>query len=344
MGVEKGSDLAMRSRRRTIVLTAVAALTIGAAVVPTANAAGPRTAHVATRTITKVQGGYVTRIAYPDGTVVKAFGATPMHMATPPVTGARTSAGSDGANAEHSLSGELVPDVSGSGAAKSLERPATPPSAYQQLLALGVSAGEAAQFKQFDTPPTRAANTKPQTTAGAVPMTTTGPGQLWARNCIDVNFDGAHGHMHGCDDQYRVWVDPNNGANWYMQNRFVATATMHDSAVINPDEVTGLRFGVHYPANNMMYNWAPITMRPQGICGQKSLSVTVKYFTIDSSKPECPEAWGAYDVTNQTFTTKWDGKGNGPHDGSRGTHGVDSVHNPPSGSWNRTLPWTVWWE
>lgn len=338
----------MPLRGRTTACLGIAAAILGlAASAPLAHASAPRALHAPVRTVTPVRGGYITRIAYPDGTVVRAFASVPMRAAAAPVTRPVTTQGADGrATTSHSLSGELVPASPSAvtGVAKSALPPVTP-SAYEQVIALGATPAEAAPFLAMAAPPQRTGGAAAAVTTSSIqPMTSPGPDQLWDTSCVDVDFAGSHGHLYGCDNQYRVWINPNDRFDWYMQDRFLASASMHDTALINPDEVTGLKFGIHYPTGNQITNWSPIQTVDVGSCTTKSASVSVKGFTISSSATECPEAWGLYYIGPLNFTTKWDGKGSGPHDGSRSTHGVASVHSPSGASWGRTLPWEVWWD
>lgn len=52
---------------------------------------------------------------------------------------------------------------------------------------------------------------------------------------------------------------------------------------------------------------------------------------------------GLYGIGGTYYSTKWDGQGNGPSDGSRDTHAVDAVYNGASASPYPTVFYTVWW-
>jgi hypothetical protein len=336
----------MHILRRRVALVAVAVTAVGVAVVaPESASSAAGNTGAAVRTVTQAKGGYITKIAYPDGTVVKAYSSGPMHSAATSIRRTSRTLTADGATVtENSLSGELVPDIAGpTGKAKQASSPSTSPSAYDQLIAMGVSPTEAAEFKDPPVPQPVASSgsTGSRAASSVTPNATTDSGELWDTSCIDADFDGSHGHVHGCDWQYRVWV---NGADWYMQDYSLATGTMHDTALFNPDEITGLKFGIHYSAYNVIANWDPSDTKDMGNCTTTQVSVTIKLFNLSRSSTECPETWGVYTINNQTFTTKWDGKGNGPNDGARATHGAASVHSPPSAAPSRTLPWTVWWD
>jgi hypothetical protein len=233
----------------------------------------------------------------------------------------------------------LVPDNPGlTGAAKATQKPSAALSPYEELIALGVSSADAAPFLKMQ-PPTRTTAFQSMATS----TTSAGLPQLWNTKCVNVYFDGSSGHLYGCDRQYKIWVNPNNSSDWYMQDQHVATATMHDSSFL-PDEVTGLKFGIAYSANNQIVNWDPIDTKDMGSCVTTTASVEAKGASISSSATECPETWGVFYIGPLNFTTKWDGQGSGPSDGARATHGVASVHNPPAATTDRNVPWTVWWD
>ena len=148
-------------------------------------------------------------------------------------------------------------------------------------------------------------------------------------------------HVYGCDSTYKVG---SSGAVWYLEDRFQASGTMHDGAIFNPDEITGLRFGVNYPSGNQIDTWQPSSTRPMGNCATVTLSLTYKGAGISSAQQECPETFGLYSVGSHYFTSKWDGQGSGPSNGARETHGVDGVYNGAGASPFPGVYYTVWYE
>lgn len=351
--------MSLRKRQRALVMaSAIALVGFGAAVVlpdSSASAAGPTT-----RTVTKAtKGGYITTIHYGNGATVRTYSYHPVATPAAPATKRMTAA--DGSSV-HTMSGEVVIDEGITAANKTTAAvpAASLPSAYDMLRAMGVSPAEAAPFQ--DTPTVtsthspaksvaaksaaaKSAAAKPKAIGGGTrtvrPAATVSSSQLYDLSCVDFDYDGSHGHFHGCDWQYKVSA---NGGDWYMEDRHLATVAMRDTAVFNPDTLTGVLFGIHYAANNVIGNWSPAGRKSMGSCTTTSSSVTVQGTTISSSKTECPETWGVYAITNQTFTTKWDGQGDGPNDDVRYTHGVAAVHSPSSASPTRSLPYQIWWD
>lgn len=118
---------------------------------------------------------------------------------------------------------------------------------------------------------------------------------------------------------------------------------MHDSGFF-ADEVTGLRFGVHYGSGNQVSTWQPASTKEMGSCYDVTVSLAYKGVGISSTQTECPETFGLYSVGSTYFTSKWDGQGSGPSNGSRETHGVDGVYNGASASPYPSVYYTAWWE
>lgn len=349
----------MRTTRKAAVL-ATAVLALGmASVVPIAGdaAAGAAVPKVAVRTVQKMTHGYITTTKNPDGSVVKVYDARgPVTMTTPVVAQhtmqtKATAATDTTTTTEYSAEGEITVPVT----TKDSLPPTDVPSDYDMLLAMGVSETDAAVFQVNAVGPIATSgggdtiqpgpgpNVAPNATPTVTANVTASSAQLWNRSCVDFSVDGGRGHFHGCDDQYRVWVNPYNRTDWFMEDKHLATGTMHDTALFFKDKVTGVLFGVHYGAYNLMYNWQPSVTSPVGSCKSTTSSVSVKFYTVSNTATSCPEEWGVYTINNQTFTTKWNGKGNGPSDGARATHGVSSTHSPSSASATRGLPFKLWW-
>jgi hypothetical protein len=216
-------------------------------------------------------------------------------------------------------------------------------TAYQSLRALGVSEDASAPFHSLDQAPTAS-----RSGGGIRPMNTPGPAKIYDSSCIDWAGDSGNLHVHDCDVQYKIWQDPANSMNWWMEDDSEASGTMHDTALFNPDEITGLLFGYDYSENNVISKWDPTQMVPRGQCTTETTSVSKTLdgttWTVSNSTKSCPEQEGLYELSNTRFTTKWDGEGNGPSDGSRSTVSVAAVHSPSNAPGAvRWLRWHVWW-
>lgn len=126
------------------------------------------------------------------------------------------------------------------------------PSAYAMLRRMRVSAHDAASFRHSGTLTTR---------PGHQFRSNVTHDQVYNRACVDFGYDGSNGHYHGCETQYKVWA---NGGDWYMEDSFLATATMHDTAIFNPDEVTGVLFGLQYSNGTRPAppTWVPVKPQP----------------------------------------------------------------------------------
>ena len=118
---------------------------------------------------------------------------------------------------------------------------------------------------------------------------------------------------------------------------------MHDTGCVFCDRLTGLKFGVHYGSGNEITQWKPADMHPVGSCVSNTVSLQYKGVGVSSTATQCPEQFGLYGIGDTYFSTKWDGKGNGPNDGARATHAVDSVYNGASASPYPWVYWTVWY-
>lgn len=279
------------------------------------------------RTVTHTAHGYITTITEPNGDSTKVYAASPVTI-TASTTRTTTVHRADGTTRTlHGAGGKITPVWNG----KKLVRPSTI-TAYEELRAMGVSAADAAYVKRADdrlSGPLRGATA----TASSTPITQPA--------CVNRSYDSNMLHLSGCDSTYQVG---SSGAVWYPEDRYEASATMHDYATINPDEVTGLKFGDQYGGGNSIYTWNPNSTRDMGSCTTVTVSIAYKGVGISASQPECPETFGLYYKSQYTFESKWDGQGSGPSNGSRAAEGVDGVYNGASANPYPGILYYVWWE
>ena len=331
-----------RTRTGLVVLSATA-IALGATAVALPGATSGA-AEAAVRTVHRLSSGrgWVTTYRYANGdyvAVVDSLGPMEFRNTTsavrpgPPRVSAR-------ATGRFSASGLLVPIEASkeNSPATAARHPMTP---YQSMRVLGLTRSEAAHF-QLHRP--RVASSGRAMTAMTTPVNDS---MIYDVSCIDVSYDGGRLHVHLCDTQYHVYTNPNNHLDWWLEDDSEGTATMHDTAIINPDEVTGLLFGIQYGSNNKVFRWSPSTTVSLGNCTTQTTKVTTPVYAgqveVDQTQKECPETFGVYAITNTKFASKWDGQGNGPSDGARSVIQDAAVHSPSNAAVPRSLPYTVWW-
>jgi hypothetical protein len=206
---------------------------------------------------------------------------------------------------------------------------------------MGADPADIASFRDMDsssgTSTTFGATTKKSRIAPA--LSASGGTQIGPPVCIDKSFDGGHGHVYGCDVTRRVGT---SGAVWYLTDQSQSTGTMHDSGCLFCDHLTGLRFGTQYGSGNAIQSWAPSATAGVGSCVQNTASLTYRGVGVSSTATQCPETFGLYSIGATSYSTKWDGRGHGPSNGSRATHHVDGVYN---GATANPYPgvFTTWW-
>jgi hypothetical protein len=289
-------------------------------------------------------GGYLSTITSADGDQTSVYAAVPYTATstTDPGSslGPRVPGGPPPAT-EQSNGGQLDPpsDIT-KDQATTFAADASQVTVEDELQAMGAPASIVSQFSSLDTNDGTAATTATGTSAVRA-ASAAGSRTPWtAPICASKSSDGGRIKLYGCDATYKVGT---SGAVWYLQDKFIATGTANDSAIFDPDDLTGVQFGVRYRAGNSLYNWAPTGRRPTGKCITTSESVTYVGVTTTQSSTECPQSYGLQTIDATQFTTKWDGDGDGPSQGSRSTTGVDSVHNGATASPYPSLVWRYWW-
>lgn len=328
----RGSAAALAATTLAIGLAAAAPIVTG-----TAGAAA-----VTTTTVAKMSGGgYMTTTKFANGDTAMVYSLRGPQTATQaPTDVARDASG----ETIHQGGVDINPTPAMLSSDKVKTSPAPNISSAAMVKAIGASAEVQQEFAAQDAMDGVAATLKSATpkAAGARPAAAAAASHpLWDRTCLGGHFASNHGNYYGCFGQY---VAKKNGADWYMADHFYATGTMHDSALINPDEITGLETAIHYGSGNTLVNWQPRRTWHGGDCHTKTVSLTIEGVGYTDSFQECPETYGATYITRYTFITKWDGDGDGPHGGSRDTGGVSEDHNPPGTSPSRSLHLYYWWE
>lgn len=323
----------MSITRRRIAVIGVAALAVGATLAVAPNAWSDA---ATTRSVINTGRGYVTKTVLPNGDTVQFYGATPVTITTPGTTSLATADGST----VHVVSGTATPDLTNVPTVNGKPVFLPTPSAYDELIALGAPEDVAAKFRQLDVAPVPTAPASSGTAAAPNSTVTPYSTIIDGNNCTSQSSDGGRVKMYGCDTTYRVGT---SGLVWYLEDKFLATGTAHDTAIFDPDNLTGLKFGVRYGSGNTITHWKPSSTIAFGSCSSNTVSLTYQGVGISSTTTECPETFGVYDIGTTVFTAKWDGQGHGPSNGSRDTHGVDSVYNGASASPYPSLVWTYWW-
>jgi hypothetical protein len=206
------------------------------------------------------------------------------------------------------------------GAAGKVLLPGSTTSDYDALLALGADPADIASFNTTDN---------------------NGGTQIGPPACSSATFDHGKGHAYGCDRTYKVG---SNGAVWYLTDKTHSSASMHDPrCILTCDHLIGNKFGVSYGNGNTMEDWKPGSSYPVGSCVTNTVTLSYKGVGVSSTATQCPETFGLYGVGTTYFSTKWDGGGGGPSDGSRETHAVDAVYDGANASPTAGVFGKVWW-
>lgn len=199
-------------------------------------------------------------------------------------------------------------------------------TAYDELLAMGVSSTDASEFKSMDAGTNVATVAKPATAFPSYPAgTCINPCTVGTYPmCISGSTDSGMLYVRGCDTEVRV--KGYGSQTWWMTDRHLSAGTMHDGSSFNPDELTGLRFNIHYGSGANIYTVNPANTAPTGSCYQRTYSVMVQGLGTSETETVCPETFGMYYWSSWTYETKWDGQGSGPSNGSRSTAGVNGLY------------------
>ena len=324
---------AVRLRVSLLAVASIAALG-GASLVPSAHAID--VSHVANPSVVQVAGGgYITTFTAPNGDVTKVFSAVPVTISRAADTSRQITA--NGSKLTEHAGGVAIRPVADvvNKAAIRLGSTLTP---YEELLALGAAPADIASLSGLDDK----ALASYESPSLAMPATSNSGGgtQIGPPVCIDQDFDGGHGHIYGCDVTRKVGTGANNV--WYLTDATQSTGTMHDTGCFFCDHFTGLRFGTTYGSGNTIQSWKPTGTRDIGNCVKDTVSLQYKGVGVSSTGNQCPETFGVYTVSAKDYSTKWDGKGDGPSDGARDTHQVDGVYN---GSTANPFPgvYADWW-
>lgn len=335
-------------------MAAALAAGMSALVVPTTSDA----AGVTTRSVTKVHGQYLTTYHWASGGTTKILDLRSGRVgsATAPVAHQLAATATSPAKTVYQGGFDLAPDstVTAGNKVASLDTPVLNTSDAAMVQALGAPSDVVAQFAAQDRldgttvasspamTTTAALIKKSSTVRTATTATTATTGSLYNRTCAGGHFDNDQGGYYACWNQYLEHAYA--GGNWYMADHFYSSGYMHDTAIFNPDEITGLQQGVHYGSYNAMIDWQPKNTVTGGNCTQTTVSVGGFGQTYSTTYTRCPEVYGLHYISQWTFQTKWDGQGSGPNNGSRDTSGVDTVHSPGSASPSRGTSLHYWWE
>jgi hypothetical protein len=329
----------LRSRRvATVAATAVCA----ASLLAPSSADG---ASVPTRSVSAVNGGYLTTYSYGAGDTAQVFDARSPVTIT--ISNSNTPAAAKGTSpTQYSMGMSVTPTNPISAAGKGTVTPLTGvPSSASIVAQMGAPADVVGKFAHEDALD-KAALSGAATANSSARASTTGnkaavaSGTLYNTECIGKHFHGSYGSFYGCTNQY---IALKNGGDWTMMDHFYSSASMHSNG---GQSLTGLEEGVTYQNDgNEMRDWNPKQTSTGGSCQTISAGLTAYGLTLSDSYTACPEVYGEHYVSRWSYYTKWDGQHEGPNNGSRETGGVDRVHNPPGSSPTyQKFQIIVWWE
>lgn len=305
--------------------------------------ASSRLAVSSTRSVVRLHGEYLTTYRWSNGTSAKILDLRGGRIAREVTSSLATS--SDAVVAKEAAL-ELTPDSSLTAANKvaSLSIPIANTSDASMVQGLGAPASVVAEFARQDAfdgiTSTTSPSDSPMATTAALSTTTSSTGPIYNRTCYGSQFDGNQAGYYGCWNQYLAY---RSGADWYLADHFYVSAYMHDTAIFNPDELTGLQQGAYYGSGNAMINWQPKSTSSGGNCSTSSVTIGAFGQSYTDTFTKCPGVYGLHSISQTSFYTKWDGQNNGPNNGSRNTGGVDEVHSPPSASPSRGTSVHYWY-
>lgn len=153
--------------------------------------------------------------------------------------------------------------------------------------------------------------------------------------CTDLYMDKVNGkyqaHEHFCDTQYKV-VDK-GGGDWYILDKMFGTSSNGQDGNYWLWSSYG---GDSYPSGNTMVQWAPTGSFHPSACKSYTASLTYGGFSVSVPATYCPNTMDIYTGTlgGQGIEEFWHGC---VWPGSVGFNPIDTVHNPPSASYNATL-------
>jgi hypothetical protein len=348
--------------RPLVALGVAVAVTAVGPVATTASAAPTTVPAAAGSTAVQQQsnGDYITTYTAANGNVTQVYAQTPVVIKAAPETTSPILVG-----------GKLLTLHTGSLTMQAGQAPATAqpdaaqagtnnsgsvPTAYEELVAMGVDPTIANQFQDMGSSETAAPAASPASPAAetATPAAASAGGtQYGAPVCINQKFDDYSGtppsgqpknkgSVAGCDVTY---VNKKNSTAWYESDQFEASGAMHDPTCdLNCDHFTGLRFGVTWPSGNTVETWKPNTTKQEGSCTTETASLSYGGAGVSESSTECPETFGYYSGGGSTdFSSKWDGQGSGPSNGSRADIGVTGVYSPVGKGHQASAYDHYWW-
>jgi hypothetical protein len=339
----RGMQVSALARPKTLAIAAVVAVAIGGGFIISSKSADAAPVAAATTTVAaQPGGGYITTYTDVNGNVTKVYAATPVAITTLPTT-ARQVTVAGKAVTQHTGGVSFAPTGAAAKvdkdeiwrSAKAAADAGSTVSAYDALVALGVSPTDASRFNVGGS---GSGSGTHEAESGVIPLSGGGT-QIGPPACVDQNFDGTHGHVFGCTVTRKVGQ---SGSVWYLTDESESSGTMHDTGCTFCDHITGLKFGTQYGSGNVIQSWDPGSTSPVGSCVTNTASITFHGIGVSSTATQCPATFGLYSKTSTYYSTKWDGQGNGPNNGSRETHSVDGVYNGASASPYPTVD-AQWW-
>ncbi len=313
----------MDRRNLAAVAVALAVLTVPGAALASGPGAGGGSAPSSTHVLTD---GRVIDTFHQDGVEVRTIG--PSALSSLAIT--TTELGSDKTGPHGSLSiGSIGGTFTKSGLASAEGPKPSPVSAVDQLIALGVDPAIAERdFGDFDRPNgvassgmTLASYQVPTPNPAATPAITPSSTVPWQTRCYTWNGSGGHVYGNACSSAYVVSA---SGTDWYLQNKFKATAWSDDTSLL-PLRIKKLNGYISWVSGNSVYDWDPSSTEYRNSCGNVTFGIA-KVGSVSVTVQLCPNKIVPYKITSTSSGAEW--QGNEVDTDPEGVAGWQAVHSP----------------
>lgn len=206
-------------------------------------------------------------------------------------------------------------------------------SAVDNLIALGVDPAIARRdFGDFDKPNgvassdvTLASYKAPPPTPEVAPAVTPSSTVPYQTRCYYWN-GVANGTIYGqgCSS---VYVISASGGDWYLQNKFKATAWSTDTGFFFPVRLKTLSGDISWVSGNNVYDWDPSGPLYQNSCGNVTFGLAM-VGEVSVTVELCPNKIVVNNLNSTSSGAKW--VGNEVDNDPEGVAGWQEVHSPAS--------------
>ena len=149
----------------------------------------------------------------------------------------------------------------------------------------------------------------------------------------------AGGQIYGqaCSSAYVISA---NGGDWYLQNKFKATAWSNDTGFFFPVRLKKLDGYISWVSGNSVYDWDPSSTEYKNSCGDVTFGID-KVLNVSVTVQLCPNKIIPYDVTGTSSGAQW--LGNEVDNDPDGVAGWQEVHSPSNAASTWSTGFSVTW-